>query len=93
VKEGTGRFLEKATRSIEAAEVLLRDGYAEFAAARAYFAMLYTAQALLAERGVAFHKHGSVHTLFGRDFAKTGLLDAKFHRWLLDAYDVRVQGD
>lgn len=30
---------------------------------------------------------------FGEHFAKTGVLDPKFHRWLLDAFDERLSGD
>jgi len=30
---------------------------------------------------------------FGEQFAKSGRLDPKFHRWLLDAFDRRLQGD
>ncbi len=30
---------------------------------------------------------------FGEHFAKTGELDARPHRWLLDASDERIQGD
>ena len=30
---------------------------------------------------------------FGQHFAKTGVIDPKFHRWLLDSYDDRIRGD
>ncbi len=55
--------------------------------------MLHTAQALLRERGIRYQKHSGVHTAFGQHFAKAGLLDAKYHRWLLDAFDERLRGD
>jgi uncharacterized protein (UPF0332 family) len=55
--------------------------------------MFYIAEALLSERGLTFRKHAGVHAAFGEHFAKGGLLDPKFHRWLLDAFDKRVQGD
>lgn len=45
------------------------------------------------KQGLRFRKHGSVHGAFGREFVKTGLLDAKYHRWLLDAFDKRLQAD
>lgn len=93
MKPETQRLLEKAARSISAVESLLAGGFEEFAAARAYYALFYAAQALLSQLGLIYHKHGSVHSLFGQHFAKPGLLDAKYHRWLLDAYDTRVQGD
>ena len=40
-----------------------------------------------------FSKHGGVHGAFGEHFVKTGLFDAKFNRWLLDAFDQRIEGD
>ena len=41
--------LERAEASVHAAEVLLREGHADFAAARAYYAMFYAAEAALDE--------------------------------------------
>lgn len=55
--------------------------------------MFYTAQALLLERGLRFSKHTAVHSFYGQEFAKTGLLDRKFHRWLIDAFDQRIRAD
>ncbi len=55
--------------------------------------MLHAAQALLRERNLRYRKHASVHASYGEAFAKTGLLDPKYHRWLLDAFDDRLRGD
>jgi len=93
VREESRQLLEKAGRALHAAEVLLHAGDAEFAAGRAYYAMLYVAQALLRQKGLPCRKHAAVHAAFGQHFAKTGLLDPKFHRWLLDAFDKRLLGD
>lgn len=93
MKGETQKFPDKAARAIHAAETLLRSGDADFAAGRAYYAMFYIATALLTERGLRARKHGGVHALFGQQFAQTGLLVPKFHRWLLDALDKRLQGD
>ena len=93
MKEGTRQLLEKAERAIQAAEALLAAVGAEFAAGRAYYAMFYTAEALLHERSQTFSKHGALHAAYGKEFTKTGLLDPKFHRWLINAFDVRLQED
>ena len=93
MKEQSRKFMEKAARAVQAAKSLLRDGDADFAAGRAYYAMFYAAEALLNEKGLRFRKHGGVHAAFGEQFVITGLLDSKFHRWLLDAFDKRIQGD
>ena len=55
--------------------------------------MFYIAEALLNERGLRFDKHSSVHAAFGKHFAKTKLLDPKYHRWLIDSFDKRLIGD
>jgi len=93
MKEGTRHLLEKAERAIQAADVLLTTVGAEFAAGRAYYAMFYTAEALLHERDLKFSKHGALHAAYGKELTKSGLLDPKFHRWLLNAFDVRLQED
>ena len=93
MKEATAKFMEKAARSLAAAERLTKTGDAEFAVGRAYYAMFYVAVALLNEKGLRFRKHGGVHGAFGEHFAKTGLLDQKYHRWLLEAFSKRVTGD
>lgn len=55
--------------------------------------MFHTAQALLREKDLQYRKHSSVHAAYGEHFAKTSMLDPKFHRWLLDAFDERLLGD
>ncbi|MEW6752395.1 MAG: hypothetical protein AB1505_15635 [Candidatus Latescibacterota bacterium] len=54
---------------------------------------LHAAQALLRERGLRYRKHAGVHAAYGEHFARTGLLDSKYHRWLLDSFRERLRGD
>ncbi len=93
MKPATEKLLKKAFRSIRAAERLLREDDVDFAASRAYYAMLYVAEGLLNERALQFKKHGGVSAAFAEQFVKTQQMDPKFHRWLIDAFDERVQGD
>ena len=86
MKQETRGFLEKAARALRAAEILLREEEAESAVGRAYYAMLHTAQALLRERGLTYRRHSGVHAAYGEHFAKTNVLDPKFHRWMLAAF-------
>ncbi|HUE96257.1 MAG TPA: HEPN domain-containing protein [Longimicrobiaceae bacterium] len=81
--------MDKAGRTIEAARRELEAGEAGFAADRAYYAMFYVAEALLSQRGLEFSSHGAVHGAFGKEFARTGVLDPEFHRGLLDAFRTR----
>jgi uncharacterized protein (UPF0332 family) len=90
---GIEALLAKAKKSLAAAKLLTRDGYHDFAASRAYYAMFYVASALLADLGQSYSSHAAVISAFGREFAKTGRLDSKYHRWLIDAQDLRNIGD
>lgn len=89
----TAKYLEKAERAIEAARKLLEANDTEGGMNRAYYAMFYVAEAVVCERGLSFSKHAGVHSAFGQHFAKTGLFDAKFHQWLLAAFNKRIAAD
>jgi len=93
MSEQSQKFLDRALDAIEAAEGLINMGKMEIAAGRAYYAMFYIAEALLAEKGLGFSTHGQVIGAYGLHFAKTKALDPKYHRWLVDAFDIRVTGD
>lgn len=86
-------LMRRANDSLTAARGTLRDGFPDFAASRAYYAMFYVAEALLAHRGQSFSSHSSVISAFGREFAKPARMDPKFHRWLIAAQDFRNVGD
>jgi uncharacterized protein (UPF0332 family) len=86
-------LLERAKMSQKAAANLLRDGFPNFAASRAYYSMFYVAQALLLSKGLSFSSHSAVIAAYGKEFAKTKLLDPEFHRLLMDAQDKRNIGD
>lgn len=88
-----GRLLVKAGHALHAAEILLDAGEPDFAAGRCYYAMFYAAEALLVEDGQRFRKHSAVHAAFGERFVRAGRIDAKLHRWLLDAFDKRIVAD
>jgi len=94
MKRNSRLLLEKAQRAIQAAQTLLAAGnLPDFATGRAYYAMFYIAEALLEEKDLHFSKHGGLHGAFGEYYVKTGLFDPKFHRWLLNAFDQRIEGD
>ena len=93
MKKKTEQLLAKAEDAIEAAELLHEADKNEFAAGRAYYAMFYVAEALLFEQDLEFSKHSGVHAAFGKHFAKTEELDRKFHRYLLDAFESRLEAD
>lgn len=93
MKEYTRKLLDKAVDTIEGAELLLEHGKVDMAAGRAYYALFYIAEALLNEKDLQFSQHGDVIGAYGKEFAKTKLLDPKFHRWLIKGFDTRLIGD
>lgn len=86
-------LLDKAQENLRAAHLLRREGFPDIAASRAYFALFYTAEALLLSRGQSFSSHAAVIAAFGREFARAQLLEARFHRHLIDAQHLRQSGD
>jgi uncharacterized protein (UPF0332 family) len=86
-------LINKAQESLDAARLLLEEGFAGFAAARAYYTMLYLAQAFLLDQELSFSKHSAVIASFGKEFVKTGILPTEFHRYLIDAQEMRLIAD
>jgi uncharacterized protein (UPF0332 family) len=47
---------------------------------------------MLLSKGLTFSSHSAVIAAYGKEFAKTGLLDPKFHRYIIDAQERREIG-
>jgi uncharacterized protein (UPF0332 family) len=73
-------YLNLADESHEVAETLIKLGHIRFSAAQSYYTIFYLAQAMLLSRGLIFSKHSAIAAAYGKEFARTGLLDTKFHR-------------
>ena len=86
-------LLAKAARYIRSAQLLAQHGDLDSAASRLYYAMFYMAEALLAARGLSFSSHSAVISAYGQHFARTQVLDPRFHRALLTAFSQRQLGD
>lgn len=87
------KLIEKAEHALEVAEKLMNDGYASDAASKVYYSMFYAAQALLRSEDIDVIKHSAVESSLGYYFAKTGRLDPKYHRMLIDARKIREIAD
>jgi uncharacterized protein len=86
-------LLNKAHRTAQSARLLLADGDYDGAVSRAYYAMFYVAEALLLSKGLTFSKHSAVISAFGKEFAKSGVVPAECHRYLLEAQEARNTSD
>ena len=89
MKKEVQRLLEKADHALEVAESLYRQGFSQDAASKIYYAMFYAAQALLKTEDIEVVKHSAVESTLGYYFAKTGRIDPKYHRMLINARKVR----
>jgi uncharacterized protein (UPF0332 family) len=85
-------LVNRAEESHEAAKVLLQGGFSNYSAAQSYYTMFYLAQALLYSKGLNFSSHSSVIAAYGKEFAKTRILDPKFHRRIIIAERRRETG-
>lgn len=86
-------ILNKAKENLEAAELLLDQGFAGIAASRTYYAMFYLAEALLIRKGLHFSSHSAVIAAFGKEYAKTGEIDSQYHQYLIQAQSIRQISD
>jgi uncharacterized protein (UPF0332 family) len=99
-------LLAKARESLSIARVIYERGSYGFAAARAYYAMFYVAEALLMDEGLRENRDTtgfrgetgsvpifSVIAAFGEKLQKTGRVPPGFHRMLIDAEECREVGD
>ena len=89
MKKEVQRLLEKADHALEVAESLYKQGFIQDASSRVYYAMFYAAQALLKSENIDMVKHSAVESALGYHFAKTGRIDPKYHRMLINARKIR----
>jgi uncharacterized protein (UPF0332 family) len=89
VKKEVQGLLEKADHALEVAEALEQQGFTQDASSKIYYAMFYATQALLKAENIEVVKHSAVESAFGYHFAKTGMVDPKYHRLLINARRIR----
>ena len=85
--------IERAEQAVDAARKLASDGYYDFAASRAYYAVFYAASALLLNEGLEFRKHSGVIAAIHQRFIKTGRLEKEYGKNLNWLFELRSIGD
>lgn len=93
MKDEISGLREKSKRSLDAARFLHEKGDYDFAASRAYYALFYTAEAMLLLQGQSFSKHSAVISFFYQFYVRDGSLDKKYHQILNRAFDLRNDAD
>ena len=87
------KFIQKSEHALKVAQDLLDNGYPSDASSKIYYSMFYAAKALLKSEGIDVVKHSAVESALGYHFAKTGRIDPKYHRMLMDARKIREIAD
>jgi len=86
-------LIERAKRYLKSAEILLEEGDYESSVSRTYYAMFYSAQAMLLTKSLSFSSHKGVISAFGEQFIKTGIFPKEMGRELNKAFEKRQIGD
>jgi uncharacterized protein (UPF0332 family) len=93
MNEEIRKLIVKAEHALIVAKELMQHGHAPDAASKIYYAMFYAAQALLKSEGIDVSKHSAVESAVGYYFVKTGRIDQKYHRMLINARKIREIAD
>ncbi|WP_240922723.1 HEPN domain-containing protein [Thermococcus sp. Bubb.Bath] len=86
-------LLSNAHGSLNAAEILLEQGFYRDAMSRAYYAMFYAASALLRAKGIITKSHRGVIAKFGLEFVTDGTIEAYYAKALGLAETLRERAD
>ncbi|MBK8986919.1 MAG: HEPN domain-containing protein [Chloroflexi bacterium] len=93
IQEKIGKYIAHARQAIATGKLVLAHEDYITAVNRAYYAIFYAANALLASKGLERSKHSGVIAAFRQHFVKTGLIEPEFSRFFGAAMDERHAGD
>ena len=85
--------IETAHNTFQAAKVLAQNGFWNSAVNRLYYAIFYAVNALLVNNEIYTQTHSGMRSQFSKHFIKTGKLDKKYGKLLVQLYDWRQKGD
>lgn len=85
--------MDRARETLEEAEILLRQGFANTFVNRLYYACFYAVSAALLQRGLSSAKHSGVRSLFHKHLVKTGLIPVDLGSLYDRLFDSRQKGD
>jgi uncharacterized protein (UPF0332 family) len=84
---------ERAQECVEDAQILVKECRLSGTAARAYYAMFHAATAALLKYDIKRGSHQGIIAAFGEHICRQNLLDKKFHKYLREAFDLRLESD
>jgi uncharacterized protein (UPF0332 family) len=93
MREQIRQYLQKAYQVLNTGQLALEHGDYITAVNRAYYAVFYAANALLATKGLERSKHSGVLAAFREHFVKTGVIEAEYSDFYGAIMDERTEGD
>ncbi len=82
-------YLLKADEAFREMQTLKANGLFAGAVIRGYYAIFNAACAMLSSIGLSYSKHSAVISYFGKEFVKSGKVDAEYHTILREAFELR----
>lgn len=92
-RKEVGLYIENAKEALDVAQLNMDNDFYAAAINRAYYAIFYAANALLATKKLARSKHSGVLSAFRQHFIKTGLLASGLSEIYGQVMDDRHEGD
>ena len=83
----------RSVRSLAAARLLAREGYAEDAVSRTYYAILHAAKAALLVHDVTVDSHAALRRLFGEHLVRGGRIEREWAVHLRVGLEDRLAAD
>ncbi|MBI4681171.1 MAG: HEPN domain-containing protein [Nitrospirae bacterium] len=86
-------LIKRARKYLKTAGKLIIEKDYESSVSRSYYAMFYSAEAVLLAKGLSFSSHKGVLSAFGEHFVKTDVFPKDMSRELYRAFEKRQLGD
>lgn len=86
-------LIDRAKKYLKSAKILFEEEDFESSISRTYYAMFYSAEAILLTKNLSFSSHKGVISAFGKHFVKTGIFSSEMGRELNRAFEKRQLGD
>jgi uncharacterized protein (UPF0332 family) len=93
IQDPVGQYLKKAHQVLDTGYLSLDHGDYITAVNRAYYAIFYAANALLATRGLQRSKHSGVLAAFREQFVKAGIIEPEYSDFYGAVMDERTEAD
>ena len=86
-------LIERAKKYLRSAELLIKEEDYESSVSRTYYAMFYSAQAVLLTKGLSYSSHKGVISGFGEHFIKSGKLPKQMGKEFNRVFEKRQVSD